>query len=236
MNPILLAHIGAGSLGILAGALSMFARKGTRLHARAGKIFVAAIITMGLSGALVALTRWLDSGHAYQVGNFLMGLFTAYLTATGWVTGRRRVKNVAWQDFALLCLGALLAGSFTAAGLATAAGVVWLQPGVGAPFFFVMATLASLAVAGDVRLLARRGVTGVARLRRHLWRMCTAMLITVLSFFIGQAQVLPLGLVRTHINSLPVLATLIYLLYWLVRTPMRKPVLITAHSPAVSVG
>jgi hypothetical protein len=126
--------------------------------------------------------------------------------------------------------GLKLAGSFVAAAIGTAAGALWLQHGLGAPFFFVMGTLAALAVAGDIRLVARRGVIGIARLRRHLW--CTAMLITVLSFFIGQAQVLPLWFVRTRVNSLPVFATLIYLIFWLIRTRIRKAAVVAA----VAVG
>ncbi len=228
MNPLLLVHIGAGALGIVSGAVAMMAPKGMRVHARAGNTFAAAIVAMGVTGALVAVTRWLVSGHAYQVGNFLMGLFTAYLAATGWVTGRRKVKEVGWQDCAGLAVGTLVAASFLAAGVSTAAGALWLQHGLGAPFFFVVGSVATLSVAGDIRLLARRGVLGTARLRRHLWRMCTAMLITVLSFFIGQAKVLPVWLVRTHINSLPVLATLIFLLFWLVRLRVRKVLAITS--------
>ncbi len=233
MNPLLLVHIGAGTLGILSGAVSMTAPKGKRLHARAGNVFVAAITTMGVTGALVAITRWLASGQAYQVGNLLMGLFTAYLAATGWVTGRRRVKEVGWQDRACLAVGALVAALFVAAGVGTAAGALWLQHGLGAPFFFVVGSVAALAVAGDIRLLARRGVLGTARLRRHLWRMSTAMFITVLSFFIGQAKVLPVWLVRTHVNALPVLVTLIFLLFWVVRMRGRKALAVTALTTVV---
>ncbi len=231
MNPLLLVHIGAGTLGIVSGAVAMMAQKGARLHARAGNVFGAAIITMGVTGALVAVTRWLISGHAYQVGNFLMGLFTAYLAATGWITGRRRGKEVGWQDCACLAVGALVAASFVGAGAGTAAGASWLQHGLGAPFFFVVGFVAALAVAGDIRLLAHRGVLGTVRLRRHLWRMCTAMLITVLSFFIGQAKVLPVWLVRTHINVVPVLVTLIFLIFWLVRMRVRKVLVLATVAP-----
>ena len=148
MNPLLLVHIGAGTVGIVTGAVSMMAPKGLRVHARAGNVFAAAIITMGVTGALVAVTRWLVAGQAYQVGNFLMGLFTAYLAVTGWMTGRRRVKEVGWQDGACLAVGALLAAGFVAAGAGTAAGAPWLQNGLGAPFFFVVGSVVVLAVCG----------------------------------------------------------------------------------------
>ena len=76
-------------------------------------------------------------------------------------------------------------------------------------------------------MLTDGGILGSARLRRHLWRMCTAMLITVLSFFIGQAKVLPVWLVQTHINAVPVVATLMFLIFWLVRMQVRKDLTIT---------
>ena len=222
MSPLLAVHIGAGTLGMVSGAVSMVARKGARLHGQAGTVFVAAMITMGVTGALVAVTRWLVSGHAYQVGNFLMGVFTAYLTVTGWETGRRTGKEVGWRDGVWLALGTLLAGSFAAVGIGTAAGALWLQQGLGAPFFFVVGSLAALAAAGDIRWVTRRQVIGTARLRRHLWRMGTALLIAVLSFFLGQAKTLPLWLVRTHLNSVPVLVTLLYFVFWLIRMRARK--------------
>ena len=222
MNSLLFVHISSATLGLISGAVSMTARKGMRLHARAGTVFMAAIVTMGVTGALVAVVRWSAGGQAYQVGNFLMGLFTAYLAATGWWTGRRRAKEVGWQDYALLAVGAVMAGLFLAVGVSTAAGVSWLQHGNGAPFFFVVGALVVLAAVGDVRLLLNHGVIGPARLRRHLWRVCLAMFITVLSFFIGQAKVLPLWLVQTKMNILPVLVTLVYLIFWLVKSRARK--------------
>ena len=200
----------------------MTARKGTRLHAGAGNVFMTAIVTMGVTGAMVAVARWLPSGHAYQVGNFLMGLFTAYLAASGWWTGRRRAKEVGWQDYASLGAGALITGLFLTTAIGTAAGALWLQHGNGAPFFFVVGGFAAVAAVGDGRLLLNHGVIGPARLRRHLWRVCLAMFITVLSFFIGQAKVLPLWLVQTKLNIMPVLVTLAYLIFWLVKMRARK--------------
>ena len=39
MDPLLLAHIGTGSLGFLSGFTAMFTRKGARLHRIAGVTF-----------------------------------------------------------------------------------------------------------------------------------------------------------------------------------------------------
>ena len=86
------------------------------MHARAGFAFVTAIVTMGLTGAAVAITRWLVLAHAYQVGNFFYGslhcLFGGHRTRSRPTQGEG--SGVA---SALLGIGALVAGSFAAAGI-----------------------------------------------------------------------------------------------------------------------
>ena len=54
-------------------------------------------------------------------------------------------------------------------------------------------------------------------LRRHLWRMCFALFIAALSFFIGQARVFPKPVRIFPLLALPVLAVLVTMLYWLWR-------------------
>lgn len=86
MSPMTLFHILAGSVGILSGAFAMSARKGSRKHAVAGRVFVVSMLCMSSSGAYIAGSRWLETRHSDQVGNFLAALFTFYLVATGWWT------------------------------------------------------------------------------------------------------------------------------------------------------
>jgi hypothetical protein len=72
-------------------------------------------------------------------------------------------------------------------------------------------------VAGDWRVLQAGGVQGRARTVRHLWRMCTAMLLATLSLFLGQPQVFP-PVMRDR-GLLPVAPALVLLatLYFLLR-------------------
>ena len=51
---LLTAHMGGGSLGMASGAVAMVARKGGRLHRRAGNVFFAAMLAMAGVGATVA--------------------------------------------------------------------------------------------------------------------------------------------------------------------------------------
>jgi hypothetical protein len=48
-----------------------------------------------------------------------------------------------------------------------------------------------LAAVGDVRMLARGGITGARRIGRHAWRMSFGLFIATGSFFLGQQQVFP---------------------------------------------
>ena len=95
-------HIAAGLLALIAGALAMLARKGGGLHRRAGLVFVAAMLGMSASGAVLALLKpeWLSLSA---------GLLTFYLVATGWLAVLRPVAQSRRLLQALMCL-ALLTG------------------------------------------------------------------------------------------------------------------------------
>jgi hypothetical protein len=93
--------------------------------------------------------------------------------------------------------------------------------------FFMFGGVALLGTLLDLRMLVRGGIAGVQRTTRHLWRMCLAMLIATMSFFIGQAKYFPLAVRQSGVLKVPVLLVLAALLYWLVRIRLwpllRKP-------------
>ena len=63
---------------------------------------------------------------------------------------------------------------------------------------------------------------GAAPIARHLWRMCFALLIAALSFFIGQADEFPPALRIMPLLALPMLIVLGALFYWLWRVRVRR--------------
>jgi hypothetical protein len=83
--------------------------------------------------------------------------------------------------------------------------------------FLPMGFVVLLAAAGDVRMLARGGISGVQRLLRHLWRMCFALFFATGSFFLGQQQVFPAFLRASNILLVPAFLPLLLLVFWLVR-------------------
>ena len=63
--------------------------------------------------------------------------------------------------------------------------------GVPAAMSFFVGSVMLLAAAGDVRMLARGGVTGARRIGRHAWRMSFGLFIATGSFFLGKQQLFP---------------------------------------------
>jgi hypothetical protein len=205
-------HIGGGSLGIISGTTALLARKGERLHRIAGTVFFLSMLTAYAIGAGVA--PFLDDG---QRTNFVAGVLALYLLISGWTTVMRRDPAPGTLDAA----GLVLALSIVAAGLyfmrLAAQSPTHTIDGSPPQAFYMFVLGGSFAAAGDLNLLLRRGLSGVARISRHLWRMCFSLFIASGSFFLGQQQVMPAWLQGSAWLFLPALAPLAFLLFWLLR-------------------
>jgi hypothetical protein len=216
-NLILFLHIAGGFVGMLSGAIAMFAHKRSRVHRLAGNVFFAAMLVMATIGA--AASPFLPKP---EMANVVAGLMTIYLIATGWMTVRRNTPGV---------------GRFEIAGLAVALGVV----AAGAIFiviaghgpspllaktppqaFYVFVIVGTIAALGDVNLILRGGLTGSSRIARHLWRMSVALLVATGSFFLGQQRVMPVWMHGSPWLFVPVIAPLLAMIYWLVRVRIGK--------------
>jgi len=88
--------------------------------------------------------------------------------------------------------------------------------------FFLFGVIGVLGSIGDLRALRSGVARGAPRLARHLWRMCTALLIASMSFFIGQAKVIPKPIRIMPLLALPILAVLVTMLYWVWRIRIRR--------------
>jgi hypothetical protein len=78
-----------------------------------------------------------------------------------------------------------------------------------------------LGSAGDLRMLRASALQGRPRLLRHLWRMSFALFVAAMSFFFGQAQVIPAPIRITPLLAAPVLAVLVTLVYWVWKVRVR---------------
>jgi hypothetical protein len=153
--------------------------------------------------------------------NIPAGALSAYLVITALTTVRPLAASARWLDPALM-LVALTVGltSLTFAFQAVANG--GMRNGMPAFPFFLFGIVGLVAGVSDVRLLRSGALQGASRLARHLWRMCFALFVAALSFFIGQAKVIPKPIRIYPLLALPVLAVLVTMFYWLWRIRIRR--------------
>ena len=216
MRLTLLVHIVAGGLALLAGFLALYTAKGATLHRRAGTVFVYAMLAMCVAGVAVTVGR----GVAPSL-NVPAGVLTAYLVITALTTVRPLAEGSRWLDLGLMLVA--LAVGLTSLGFgfeALASG--GKRNGMPAFPFLMFGVVGVLAGAGDLRVIRSGALRGASRLARHLWRMCFALFIAALSFFIGQAKVIPKPVRIPGLLALPVLAVLVAMIYWLWRVRIRR--------------
>jgi uncharacterized membrane protein len=207
---MLLIHVMAGVVALSAGAVAMSAPKGGLLHRKAGIIFVGAMLVMtALGGVLAALKPTYIS--------IVAACLTFYLVCTAFLTVRRSVQESrGWIGFFIamaLAIGVLaLRYGFLAAGDPTGK-----FDGIPPAGYYTFGCIAFAAALLDARLLRAGSIQGPARLTRHLWRMGLAMFIATASLFLGQAKVFPAVVRELGVLPLPVLGTVVFFLFWLVR-------------------
>lgn len=205
-------HVAAGATAILAGFIALFSGKGSAVHRKSGMVFVGAMLVMALSGAAIAI------GRLGAEVNVPAGLVTAYLVLTAFLTVRppsdriRAIERVAmFAAFGLSALAALLGVSAIGRG----------YPGFGAPAI-MFGLIALGAGAGDRRMLrVAGGLKGAPRLKRHLWRMCTALFIASASFFLGPIRRVPEPLRLPPFRMIPFVA-LAAMAFWIWRLRERR--------------
>jgi uncharacterized membrane protein len=211
---LLTAHILAGSTSLVSGYTALYSRKGGTLHRGAGLVFACAMLTMAACGLTLAVV-W-DRGASINVP---AALLTVYLVTTSLTTVRPLASATNAQ--CLHIVGLLVAIGIVATMVLFGAESIangGKRQGIPTFPFVLFAVIAALGVIGDARLLRiGTALRGTARLTRHLWRMTFALFIAAMSFFFGQAKVIPQPLRIPALLALPILAVLVTLLYWLWR-------------------
>src|SRR5580658_10889066 len=93
---LLPVHFVAGGLAIILGGVALVASKGATLHRRSGLLFVYAMLTMGISGSVLALRQSLTNP------NVLGGFMSAYFVITALTTVRPASNWTRWLNWAAL--------------------------------------------------------------------------------------------------------------------------------------
>jgi hypothetical protein len=234
-------HVAAGAVAIVLGAIALSVKKGGTIHRRSGLLFVFAMLVMGGTASMLGFRK------SPTDANVFAGLMTAYFVGTALTT----VRPAAWWSRAIdvaaltvavaLALGAIVSGlnAVRTPGLSDG-GVPNRVIGV---MSLVLATVLSLAAAGDVRVMRFGRPRGGARLARHLWRMCFALFVAAGSFFSIRervATVLPEPFTTGPMRLLPIVLLFGAMFYWLWRVRGRGrralPVRVHHDSSAAASG
>ena len=166
MNPaivlMIVLHVAAGAVALLAGIAALIARKGRRLHRRVGTVFVIAMVVMAVFADILAVVV------PGELPNFFVGTLAAYLVITGWLAARPGTPRVVVGERAGLALIAVLTAPFV---------LMCGELILGLPFFFKSATpidgyvkvamsifalIGVLATASDLRQVVRPRAVGRA--------------------------------------------------------------------------
>lgn len=211
-------HVGGGTIGLFAGATAAIARKGSRLHRRAGNVFFVSMLVMGIFAAYLAVVV------PGQIANLFGGAFVVYLVATAWLTVRRQASTIGLAEklafVAILCFFL----PFVLLDIQVATGVSFLFTstlsirGPEVIALNVLTFVIGLAAATDAKVVFAGGIAGASRLARHLWRMCVALIMTTGSAFTnGLPRLLPGPMHVTGVYFLPMLLPLALLIFWMFR-------------------
>jgi uncharacterized membrane protein len=209
MRAILLVHVVAGGLGLITGYVALYATKGATVHRKVGMLFVCVMLTMAVTGMLVSAIE----GVAPAM-NVPTALLTAYLVITSLTTVRPPARGSRWIDRGGLLVAAALSVSCLALAV-RAIAVGGRDAGMAFPLF-LFGGIAFAASAGDRRMMRAGGIRGSARLARHLWRMCVALFIASIAFYLGQGRV-PEVIRIPALLAFGVLLPIMAMVYWLWR-------------------
>jgi uncharacterized membrane protein len=211
-------HIGGGTLGLFSGTVAAFAPKGGRVHRAAGNVFFVSMLVMAVGAIYLAVVL------PHQILNVFIATFATYLVATGWMTVRYREGTAGVPEKIALVVGLFLFAPFAILSGQLALGLPPLFP-APIPFkgplliaLYGITTVLALAAFGDARVVFAGGISGAARIARHLWRMCLGLTLAAGSAFTnGLPRLLPPPVHVTTIFFLPQLIPVGLLIFWMIR-------------------
>lgn len=231
---LLSIHIAAGGLAIVLGAVALSVKKGGTIHRKSGILFVYAMLAMGGSASILEFLK------TPNWGNVIAALMTTYFVGTALTTVRppspwtRRIDAVALAIVLGLVLASIIGGvKAINSPLLSSGGVPNRTIGF---MSFVLATVMTLAAAGDLRIVRSGPPRGGKRLARHLWRMCFALFIAAGSFFSIRervAKILPEPFTTGWMRALPILLIFGAMFYWLWRVRWRKALPVVVRNESI---
>ena len=209
-----IAHITAGAIAVLTGALTFAARKGGSSHANSGRLFTGAMVLSSSLGAILGLLKF----ETFYI-TFHAGILGVTLVLSGWLLARERAAH---RRFVFISIGGvnfLNTAGLIAAGFCALSLPEQVLRGFAAADYFFLAGMAGVALINDIVILWRKSLSYRHRIAQHLWRMCIGFFIAAGSAFTGPgARIFPEDLRDSGLLSLPELTIILLMLFWLFRT------------------
>ena len=208
---MLIFHIIAGSLVLLFGSIALFAPKGLQLHKVAGNIFFTAMFILSLTVTYLEI----------QLDEFpIMGIFSRYFASTSWATVKRQAGKIGRFEFCAFLSITMVAITFYKWGWDIIYNGKVLEGAMPIEMYFILGSVAAFAAILDLTMILRGGIVGSHRLARHLWRMCIALLLAIMSFL--AQDIFPAFIQNTGLLWSPVILLILMMIYWLCRLPFTQ--------------
>ena len=176
---LLVIHISAGSVSLLAAAIALVTAKGRTNHVRSGRVYAIGMTVVFLTAVPLALL-------GANISLLLIAFFSFYLVFAGWRFARNRrgqAQPVDWAATAIMVV--------TGVGMGVYAGVL---VGSGDSQWVTMTLFAFIAIAlglADGLYHRLRRATGGRRIARHLTNMLAGTIATVTAVLVVNVDTNP---------------------------------------------
>jgi len=208
MNLIAFLHLCVGTCAVIAGFASLLVKKGGTIHRGAGLVFLTSMLLLCLSGFYLSYSRDLQF-------TFLLSAFALYLLVTGWLAVRELPFRATSKAKVELACSVLLC---TISFLLSALGITfnWSYPGTEPPYeaYGCIGFLAAFCVYSDVRQITSGPLNKTTRVKRHLTRIGSSMLIATIVFFLGNNHVLPEALRTVPLLVTPIITVFVITVFY----------------------
>ena len=203
-----LIHTPAGTIGLVAAAVAMFAKKGTAFHRQAGTCFTVSMLVMLISGFVAAVLK-------ESPGDMFLSAVVMYTVFTAWLTAHHKKNETGFLEHVALVW--IIAVAIAAVFL----NARWHE--VSTPNIYpYWAGIAVFCAIGDVRNLHRAGLSGIQRVIRHVWRIGFSLIWAALALTDKIVKILGSNVREMpeeqllFIVAVPTMLILITILYWII--------------------
>ena len=174
-------HIIAGFTALVTGIPAFASRKGGKIHRLSGKIYVLAMLVVAFSSFFLALIR-------YNPFLFMVGVFTLYMTVTGYRgLGRKQRKQSNTPDWVLIVFSIMMAAYM----LVKTFMMMHLYRDF-VPVVMVFSVTLAVFILRDIRIYSGREEMNANKwLLYHIGRISGAYIATFTAFLVTNVQTNP---------------------------------------------